>query len=96
MADERILLNCIVPISEMNFRCSVEVTEKILRDVLRVSFKQLSCFIPQFSSMIKQEVDSHNENFSYSRSAQIIPCEVLFDLIEEPKFWRCLRNVRDE
>lgn len=37
MTEERITLNCIVPISEMNFRCSVDITEKILREVLRVS-----------------------------------------------------------
>lgn len=93
MSDDKIVINCIVPTNEMSFRCSIETTETILRDVLRVISMQLGCFVPQFTKMIKEELDSRNENQYHTRVSNSIHCSFIFDLIEEPKFWRFLRKV---
>lgn len=90
MVEDKIVLNCIIPTSEMSFSTYYDTTISILREVLQVKPIQLNCFVHQFS-IIYREMFSHGSEGSFSNC---INSSDIFELLDEPKFWRSLRKVR--
>ncbi|OMJ92138.1 hypothetical protein SteCoe_5126 [Stentor coeruleus] len=84
MVEDKFILNCIIPTSEMYFSTYYDTTISILREVL-----QLNCYVHQFSTIYK-EMFSHGTESSFSNC---ISSSDIFELLDEPKFWRSLRKL---
>ena len=94
MSEEQVSFNCILPTPEMSFYTSIDTVESVMREVLRVKSIKLGCYIPQFLTTLKEKLQTNSEiqhglkyNISHHNSK-------IFEILDEPIFWRDLRNVK--
>jgi hypothetical protein len=91
MIEEKIVMNCITSTSSMYFTVTIDKIETVMRNTLRVINNKLGCYIPQLIRILKEKQKLVNSsNLRYSEE---IRSTDLFEVLDDPAFWKDLRKV---
>ena len=86
MSEDRVIMNCIMPISNMSFNTNLDSVENIMREVLRVRNIKLGCYVPQFLLSFKARFQNSNEINYGSKYRSSYHNSEIFEILDEPDF----------